>query len=219
MGQAVFHPKRLRHEPTAVVFNTLESYRHEGGTLPVSARFTLTPVGEWMGTTRIELGMARTPKFWLVVVDDVDNTEVQKGTIPLAKGESFWLMWNRNGVWARKPRFHDDVVQLGGISIVPPARDAQQQPRLDRLSRHPSITPPAVPPVPAAQQGHQRDMQRQPPRVPSEMPSRQAPSPGSESETSWPSEDNEDYDSNTFMQTGGRAASSADPAPGSGLAS
>eukprot|EP00439_Symbiodinium_sp_Y106_P086187 s1613_g31.t1 len=32
--------------------------------------------------------MARTPKFWLVVVDDVDNTEVQKGTIPLAKGES-----------------------------------------------------------------------------------------------------------------------------------
>ena len=26
MGQEVFHPKQLRHEPTAVVFNTLESF-------------------------------------------------------------------------------------------------------------------------------------------------------------------------------------------------
>ena len=39
-----------------------------------------------MSATRIELGMARTPKFWLVVVDEVEDAEVQKEDYPFDKG-------------------------------------------------------------------------------------------------------------------------------------
>ena len=148
-----------------------------------------------------------------------------------------------------KPRFQDDVAQLGGASIFPP-------------------TSPPRPPTPPERRGgympnHTRTNQQQPRRRPAQaMPKPQAallplrttgqpeqatasrvqvsgpshetggqgrqtsrpdtpgqprrpnlPSPGSESETSWPSDDHEDYDNSGLMQTGGRASSSTDPMP------
>eukprot|EP00439_Symbiodinium_sp_Y106_P060213 s3505_g8.t2 len=128
LGQTVYHPRRLRHEPTAVIFNTFGSYKDTAGTLPVGTRLTLTPVGEWMGTTRIELGMARTPKFWLMVMDEAETKNTRKGHIPLATGESFWLAWSKDGIWARKPRFPDDTAQLGLTNNSRRRRHSQAKP-------------------------------------------------------------------------------------------
>ena len=248
-GQTVYHPRRLRHEPTVVIFNTFGTYKDTAGTLPTGTRLTITPVGEWMSTTRIGLAAARTPRLWLVVVDEMNSQAPQQGRLPLAAGESFWLVWSQDGIWARKPRFQDDVAQLGGASIFPP-------------------TSPPRPPTPPERRGgympnHTRTNQQQPRRRPAQaMPKPQAallplrttgqpeqatasrvqvsgpshetggqgrqtsrpdtpgqprrpnlPSPGSESETSWPSDDHEDYDNSGLMQTGGRASSSTDPMP------
>ena len=43
-GQIVSHPKPIRHEPTAVIFNTFETYKDAGKTLAPGSRFTFTPV-------------------------------------------------------------------------------------------------------------------------------------------------------------------------------
>ena len=98
----------------------------------------------------------------------------------------------------------------------PRPSQAQQQQQLDGSTHQPTATPHDAPATPAVQAGQPRDLPRQPPRLPSDMSDRRAPSPGSESETSWPSEDNEGGDNNVLMQTSGRASSSTDPAPGTG---
>ena len=237
--RSVYHPRRLRHEPTAVIFNTFGSYKDTVGTLPAGTR----PVGEWMGTTRIGLAMARTPKLWLVVIDEVDSKAPQQGRLPLTAGESFWLVWSQDGIWARKPRFPDDIAQLGGASIFPPTSpprpptpperrggympdrtqtDQQRQPRgrpdqampepLPESRPEQAATPPAQV-AGSSQGGRGQGRQTSPPDTSGQPRRPNVPSPGSESETSWPSEDNEDYDNSGLMQTGGRASSSTDPMP------
>ena len=44
-GQTVYHPRRLRHEPTVVIFNTFGTYKDTAGTLPTGTRLTITPGG------------------------------------------------------------------------------------------------------------------------------------------------------------------------------
>ena len=222
----VHHPERHNHEPTVVIFNTFSTHKEKGATLPVGVRFTLYPVGPWVATTRIQLGVARTPKYWRMVIDETDGVEPQQGTIPLRAGESFWLSWNQNEIWSRKPRFQDDIAVLGGASIVPPTvppRPPTPPERRnfswDRVTNEQRWQPPRQPPRPAVpqvpfprQQPHQLPQQRHLPERPRTGPSRPAASPGSESETSWPSEDPDDHDASGLMQTGG-ASSSTDPAP------
>ena len=236
-GRATFHPLRQRHEPTVVVFNTLKSHRDNLGTLPLGARLTLTPVGSWMGVTRINLGTARTPNFWLVFIDAVGEKEQPQRTIPLSAGDTFWLAWSSDGVWSRKARFPGDIAHLGGPSVFPRNRpprpptpphrhdggsssqptefnnNNQQQPQ-----NQPQPLPRDPPPRPAEARRDPRPQQSGQPRpntaTSARNPQRRhAPSPGSEPETSWPSDDEDDFDNNILMQTGGRASSSTDPAP------
>ena len=248
-GQTIFHPRRHRHEPTLVIFNTFGSYQDNVGTLPVGVRLTLTPVGEWMGITKIGLGIARTPKFWLVNVDEVESSANLQGSIPLEAGDSFWLAWSSDGVWARRTRFQGDISQLGGIATFPQfssprpptpperrdgptrltpspsTRTSPQQPAHHRLPQQQQPPPPLQPARdPPGQRHatltdrevtHRRPGQEQGPRDRHDPLQRAAPSPGSESETSWPSEDENyhDQDDSVLMQTGGRASSSTDPPP------
>ena len=73
---------------------------------------------------RFELGFARTPRFWLVVIDHAPPPV--PGRIPLRSGQSFWLEWRGvEKVWKRRPRFDNDVHALGGFSSVP----EEQEPR------------------------------------------------------------------------------------------
>ena len=236
-GQAIFHPLRQRREPTAVVFNTLKSYRDNVGILPLGAKLTLAPVGSWMGVTRINLGTAHTPNFWLVSIDAMEEKEQPQGTIPLSAGDTFWLAWSSDGVWSRKARFPGDVAHLGGPSVFPrnrPPRPPTPPHRHDgggssqpteynnnnqpQPQSQPRPLPRDPPPRPAEARRDPRPQQRGQPRPDTapgaRNPRRQhAPSPGSESETSWPSDDEIDFDNNILMQTGGRASSSTDPAP------
>ena len=225
-GQMVHHPVRHNHEPTVVIFNTFSTHKEKGATLPVGVRFTLHPVGPWVATTRIQLGVARTPKYWRMVIDETEGVEPQQGTIPLQAGESFWLSWNQNEIWSRKPRFQDDIAVLGGASIVPPAvppRPPTPPERRnfsrDRVTNEQRWQPPRRPPRPTVphvplpgQRPHLLSQPQHPPERPRTGPSRPAASPGSESETSWPSDDPDDHDASGLMQTGG-ASSSTDPAP------
>ena len=232
-GQTVFHPKRNNHEPTAVVFNTFSAHKDKGKTLAPGTRLTFRPVGQWMGPTKLGLSVAHTPKYWLVTVDDAAPVTTQdQGVIPLTTGDSFWLAWSQDGIWSRKPRFQNDLPHLGGPSTIPPTTlvrpptppqrrnrssgDDRREPRHPRQHRQ---TPPArqheTPPQPAenAPREGRRHEPARPPPLPDEPQRRPGPSPGSESETSWPSEDNLDQDDGAMMQLTGGATSSTDPAP------
>eukprot|EP00439_Symbiodinium_sp_Y106_P049332 s833_g6.t1 len=137
------------------------------------------------------------------------------GAIPLATGESFWLVWSKEGVWARKPKFPDDVSWEEHPSYHPPPRQDRQPHRnaeipVDHM-RH-MYDYRARQYLRVLAQGPQSSV-RPMTHGPSDTPGRPVASPGSESETSWPSEDNEDQDTNMLMQTHGGASSSKDPAP------
>ena len=232
-GQTVFHPKRNNHEPTAVVFNTFSAHKDKGKTLAPGTRLTFRPVGQWMGPTKLGLSVAHTPKYWLVTVDDAASvTTRDQGVIPLTTGDSFWLAWSQDGIWSRKPRFQNDLPHLGGPSTIPPTTPVRpptppqrrnrssgsdrREPRHPRQHRQtPSTRQQETPPQPAEnalREGRRHEPDR-PPIVPEEPQRRPGPSPGSESETSWPSEDNLDQDDGAMMQVTGGATSSTDPAP------
>ena len=166
-GQAVFHPRRHRHEPTVVVFNTFGTYQDNVGTLPVGVRLTLTPVGEWMGITKIGLGTARTPKFWLVNVDEVESSANLQGSIPLEAGDSFWLAWSSDGVWARRTRFQGDISQLGGIASFPQSSSPRPPTPPERRDGPTRPTPsPSTMTSPQQPARHRLPQQQQPPPPP-----------------------------------------------------
>ena len=137
------------------------------------------------------------------------------GAIPLATGESFWLVWSKEGVWARKPKFPDDVSWEEHPSYHPPPRQDRQPHRNAEIPvdhMHHMYDYRARQYLRVLAQGPQSSV-RPMTHGPSDTPGRPVASPGSESETSWPSEDNEDQDTNMLMQTHGGASSSKDPAP------
>ena len=205
-GSVVQHPPRQQVEPTIVIYKTLSS--HPGrDVLPNSLHLTIHPAGEWIATTRFELGFARTPRFWLVVIDHAPP--VAPGQLPLRSGHSFWLEWRGvEGVWQRRPRFNNDVQTLGGFSTIPemeaprPPTPPQRRDPPDSQRARPSYSGGFDP---------QRFVDNRPLRgrlIPAEQEERppassttstrpaaksRPPTPprssGSDTETSWPSED------------------------------
>ncbi|CAE7800173.1 APUM5 [Symbiodinium sp. KB8] len=115
----VHHPPRRQVEPTIVIYKTLASHQSRG-VLPDGLSLTIYPAGEWIATTRFELGFARTPRFWLVTVEDAPQPV--GGRLPIKPGDSFWLEWRgRERVWQRRPRFANDIQALGGLAVIPGA--------------------------------------------------------------------------------------------------
>ena len=57
------HPARLDVEPTIVLYKTLGS-TPDRGVLPDGLQLSLRPAGAWIATTRFELGFARTPRYF-----------------------------------------------------------------------------------------------------------------------------------------------------------
>ncbi|CAE7394441.1 unnamed protein product [Symbiodinium necroappetens] len=246
-GSVIQHPPRQQVEPTIVIYKTL-SGQSDGEVLPDSLHMTIHPAGAWIATTRFELGFARTPRYWLVVVDHAPPAAPNR--IPLRSGQSFWLEWRGvEKVWQRRPRFDNDVQALGGFSVIPEdkaprpptppqRRDPPDVPRgrprqpagfnpqrfVDtRPLRGRLIQPAQVPPQPTTDassssrpaasaenigdQGGKHNMEAQAAAQQAEAPRRRSPrsqrwgrptakakpppppSSGSDTETSWPSED------------------------------
>ena len=59
-NSVVQHPPRQQVEPTIVIYKTLSSSAGRE-VLPDNVHMTIHPAGEWIATTRFELGFARTP--------------------------------------------------------------------------------------------------------------------------------------------------------------
>ncbi|CAE7527033.1 unnamed protein product [Symbiodinium necroappetens] len=118
--ETIRHPPRVRHEPSMVAYKTQSTAWRMGPTLSPGVTLTMYPVGEWIAVTRFELSFARTPRFWLVVVDAVPDS-TQAGELPLQGGEQFFLEWQ--GIkreWVRRPRLpsHTDEGESPGIIVV-----------------------------------------------------------------------------------------------------
>ena len=116
----VRHPPRQTVEPTLVIYKTLASQQTRG-VLPDGLYITIHRAGDWIATTRFELGFARTPRYWLVVVDAAPQPAAdQTDRLPLRPGDSFWLEWRgQERIWQRRPRFHNDIHVLGGFATIP----------------------------------------------------------------------------------------------------
>ena len=116
-NSVVLHPPRRHVEPTLVIYKTLASQQNRE-VIPDGVAFTIYPAGAWIATTRFELGFARTPRYWLLTVEQAPPPTT--GRVPLRQGDSFWLEWRgQERVWQRRPRFANDVQTLGGFAIVP----------------------------------------------------------------------------------------------------
>ena len=239
----VRHPARLNLEPTVVVYKTLAG-EPERGMLPETMQFSIYPAGSWIATTRLELGFARTPRYWLVEVDYAPPSAPDR--MQLRTGDSFWLEWRGvEGRWQRRPRFPDDINALGGFPTIPqaeaprpPTPPQRRDPTTVQRSSQPKyggfnpqnfvdnrplrgrLIPPSTPATssstptstsPTAESspaGNREPEQRRPPPT-SKAKSKAKPpmpppvNPGSESETSWPSEDplQEEQDHSGHLQT------------------
>ena len=234
----VRHPARLGVEPTIVLYKTLAG-QPERGLLPDGLQITIHPAGAWIATTRIELGFARTPRYWLVEV--LFAPPPTPGRLPLRTGDSFWLEWRgQERVWQRRPRFHNDIAVLGGFPDIPQAqaprpptppqrrdpttqqRSSQARPRgfnpqffVDTRPLRGRLIPPASPSPAQQQQSSSSSTTGSSSTTPTRAnPSRPAatgkakpPEPptqnsGSETETSWPSEDPQpEQDHGSLMQS------------------
>ncbi|CAE7305788.1 unnamed protein product [Symbiodinium sp. CCMP2592] len=189
--QQVRHPSRLRQEPTVVIFNTLSGHKEKGGTLPPGTRLTMTPVGPWIATTRFELGFARTPRYWLVEVDEVAQAQGDQGWIPLANINSghgdhvfleMWTSWgafplSRNLIRRDRPRHQKDDTLLDGVPTTGYLNTNAVGDLLQYLNVSLNVNANVTIHLNSPQHEHK----------------------GSESETSWPSEDAEE-DHGSFMQ-------------------
>ena len=116
-GDIIRHPPRVTPNPTIVAYRPL-NMPPKGPALPSGVCMTLRPVGAWISTTRFDLTIARTPRFWLVHIES--SPPSGSGELPLTAGQSFFLEWM--GVereWVRRPRFQDDLQQLGGYATIP----------------------------------------------------------------------------------------------------
>ena len=187
------------------------------------------PVGEWIAVTRFELSYARTPRFWLVVVDAVPDL-TQAGELPLQSGEEFFLEWQgTKREWVRRPRFQGDIQRLGGFSVIPPLLPPEPPippertgfPPTQRRGSTPasssssssSAAPRGQLHMPTASSHARARNNATPQDFGGGHPKSRPPLPpqttsGSESETSWPSEDPEpertgdvDVDASTTTST------------------
>ena len=225
----VQHPPRRQVEPTIVIYKTLASQQSRE-VLPDGLHLTIHPAGDWIATTRFELGFARTPRYWLVVIDQAPPPDAER--LRLTTGDSFWLEWRgKERVWQRRPRFQDDIRVLGGFAAIP--GDVPPRPPTPPQRRDPTVPKPrdsyqggfdprrfvdtrplrgrlipaqAAPDRQAeAQLTQQADVAQPQPGQPARQPHNRGTPPttigkakppqpppvssGSETETSWPSED------------------------------
>ncbi|CAE7647279.1 PHB2, partial [Symbiodinium sp. KB8] len=234
-GDIIRHPPRTVASPTIVAYRPLNT-PPKGPALPSGACLTMRPVGTWISSTRFDLTSARTPRFWLVHIES--SPPAGQGELPLTAGQSFFLEWmGDEREWVRRPRFADDIQQLGGFSTIselpppepplPPQRHGFDN--ADPAPRRPKNTQTGVAPDRAGP--YQQPPQRLTPQTTAAKvasttttnPTRPAkasvkagpkakppplppqPSSGSESETSWPSEDpvapEEDEEALSMMST------------------
>ena len=211
--EVIRHPPRVRREPSMVAYKTQSTASRMGPTLSPGVTLTMYPVGDWIAVTRFELSYARTPRFWLVVVDTAPDV-TQAGELPLQSDDQFFLEWQgTKREWVRRPRFQGDIDRLGGFSIIPPLLPPEPPVPPERTgfpttqkrgttpasssssSASPWSTQRGTTPTPAAssQMTAQINMTTystgaQPKPKPPLPPQTTS---GSESETSWPSEDPE----------------------------
>ncbi|CAE7798805.1 YCF1, partial [Symbiodinium necroappetens] len=134
----VLHPPCQQVEPTIVIYKTLAG-QADRGVLPDGLQMTIHPAGEWIATTRFELGFARTPRFWLVFIHQAPPPAT--GRLPLKPGDSFWLEWRgQERVWQRRPRFDNDIQALGGMATIP--EDVAPRPPTPPQRRDPTLSKP-----------------------------------------------------------------------------